>query len=1371
GGGASKLEDEELFVVAEKGGKVALTSTRWQMFSAWQFGLKEGWISRDVEPQGAMFTDRGIYRPGEEIHVKGVIRTVELGEWKIPQAGTRMEIKARCGDGENFIWQKEIELSSFGTFSVKERIPKDVPLGTCWVFVVEDKRRYANTSFWVEEYRAPKFSVVLTPGKKELLMQEPLDVKVDARYYFGSPMSEAPLKWNVFRSPKPLWFEQMPSYVFGERASYWEESGRGGGSEKSTRVAFGSGRIGKGGGYTIALRSIEAPKESAYTYRVEASVTDVDRQAAGGDTQFSIFPSAYLIGLKTPPTYSRANKPTEVSVIITDTKGKPVAGKPAEVWLSRVEWKLIEQKDVTGGYRALSERQEVEVKRCNLKLGILGGVCAFIAEEPGYYIARAEVKDEKGRIHRSQDSLYVLGEGFISWSRNEEQTLELVVDKKLYGVGDTAHILVKSPYPEATALVVVEREGVMSQQVVQLKSSLHELEIPITEEMIPNAFVSVLVMRPRMMKGGIEPGGGAGRPAIHMGLIELKVEKKQKRLTVVVKTGKPTYRPQEEVTVDVEVSDFKGSAADAEVTLYVVDEAVLALTDYKTPDIIESIYSERKLSTVLAEPLLNLVYRRAQEEKGEDEGGDGAQLVSKGIAPRSEFKTTVYFNPSVLTRSGRAQVKFRLPGNMTKFRVMAVAVGKDSRFGKGEAHFQVNKPLLAQPALPRFLRIDDEFEAGVVIHVTDAAVGKAEATVRAQVQGPIQLLRGESRKKVSIIAGKPQEVRFRFLALGEGDAKFIFRVERGKESDGVEQELYVEKAGIPQAYAIYGEIDSGNSEELMKKVEGMRLPEGVLESFGGLDVQLSSTAMGNLEEGFKQLVQYPYGCAEQRASRLIPLIALREIAGLFKLPWPKKGDVASELTSIWNRWRADEPSLRKNAHPDFIIQKNVDELLSLQGLDGGFHYWPSAHCSSPWVSSFVTLSLWRAKEVGFAVSPEKLLQTEKYLEAVLGGRIADCGYWRADIEARVMAAYVLARMQKPKPSYYSELLEQKDKLSAFSKALLAHAMWIGKGERPLAEKLLNELLSKARETAKTVYIEDSRDLESFFGSPVRTTGAVLQTLAVVSPQHPYVTKMVRYLAEDSRRSDGSWSSTQEASFALMGLVDILRQKEGKEPNFVARTLLGDDAVLKKVFKGRSLKAENAQIPMEKLLKSGEAGDSKNLAFEKEGAGVLYYSALLKYMSKQLPETPMERGISVQRWFEPGDKKLQLKKCWAGDRVRVVVRVATRQFRNFVAIEVPLPAGLEAINTSLATSAGLTEPENNRPGWESPFNHVEIRDSKVVLFADELFPGTYEYRFWARATTIGKFILKPAMASLMYQPDVWGSTAGSVFEVLPSGAQP
>ncbi|MCL2012339.1 MAG: MG2 domain-containing protein [Cystobacterineae bacterium] len=1356
-----------LFVVATKGEKVTLTSTRWDMFSAWQFGLEGGWPSQQPEAQGILFTDRGVYRPGDEIHLKGILRYVELGEKKIPE-GARIGVSAHCGGDETYTWKTEVQLSAFGTFSISEHIPKDVPLGTCWVVASDGQQLSVQGSFQVEEYRAPKFALTLKPEKKELLMQEPLNVQVDARYYFGSPMSEAPLKWNVFSRPKPLRFEQHPLYVFGGQSNGYGEDDEEHGAGELSRVASGSGKTGKGGDYAIALRSVDAPKESAYTYTVEAAATDVDRQMAGGSTRLSIFPSAYVVGLKAPSTYPQVNKSAEVSVLVTDITGKPLAGKPVEVVLNRIEWKLIEQKDATGGFRTISERQETEFKHCRLSSAVSGSACEFVASEPGYYVAKAEVKDEQGRVHRTQNSFYVLGEGFISWNRDEEQTLELVVDKQSYGVGDTAHILVKSPYPEATALVMVEGDGIMSKQVVQLQSSLHKLEIPITEEMIPNAFVSVLVMRPRMMKGGIEPGRDAGRPAVRMGLVGFKVEKKEKRLMVSTQTDKSTYGPQEEVTVDVAVADFKGKAVDAEVTLYVVDEAVLALTAYKTPDVIESFYGERRLSTRLAEPLMHLLYMRGQEEKGEDEGGGGGEELKRVMGIRSDFKTTVYFNPSLLMHNGTAQVKFKLPDNMTKFRVMAVAVSKDNRFGKGEAHFQVNKPLLAQPALPRFLRIDDEFEAGIVLHVTEPGMSKAEATVTAQIQGPVQL-RGESSKKVVIVPGKPQEIRFPFLALGEGDAKFIFQVNMGSLSDGVEQELYVEKAGIPQAYALYGEVDGAASKELLKKVEGVKLPEGVLESFGGLELQLSSTSMGNLEEGFKQLVQYPYGCAEQRASKLIPFIALREIAGLFSLPWPDKADAASELSAVWNRWRADEPSLRKNAHPDVVIQKNVDELLSMQALDGGFRYWSSSACSSPWVSSFVTLALWRAREVAFAVPSEKLLQAQKYVEAVLGGRASDCGYWKANMETRVMAAYVLARMHQPKPSYYPELLKQQDKLTTFSKALLAHAMWIGKGDKLQAEKLLKELLSKARETAKTVYIEDSLDVGALFGSPVRTTGAVLQTLALVSPQHPYITKMVRYLAEDSRRRDGSWSSTQEAAFALMGLVDVLRQKEREEPDFVARTLLGDNPVVEKVFKGRSLKAENAQIPMETLLQSGTVGESKNLAFEKEGVGVLYYSALLKYMSKQLPQTPMERGIAVQRWFEPEDKKLQTKKSWAGDRVRVVVRIATHEPRHFVAIEVPLPAGLEAINASLATSVGSFEPTEanaNRLVWASPFNHVETRDSKVVLFADELSPGTYEYRFWARATTIGKFVLKPAMASLMYQPDVWGSTAASVFEVLP-----
>jgi uncharacterized protein YfaS (alpha-2-macroglobulin family) len=260
----------------------------------------------------------------------------------------------------------------------------------------------------------------------------------------------------------------------------------------------------------------------------------------------------------------------------------------------------------------------------------------------------------------------------------------------------------------------------------------------------------------------------------------------------------------------------------------------------------------------------------------------------------------------------------------------------------------------------------------------------------------------------------------------------------------------------------------------------------------------------------------------------------------------------------------------------------------------------------------------------------------------------------------------------------------------------------------------------------------------------------------------------------------------------MALTEVLRTKEKDTPDFKASLAMGAAPLLEGTFKGRSMVTKTKTVPMSELL-SKTSGAEQKLTFKKEGAGVLYYSALLRYAPKQMPTSSLENGLFVQRWFEPYAGGGQTTKFYAGDLVRVRVRVASNQERHWVAFEVPLPAGLEPVDTSLATTARLTRaPDEEQRGvgydaegyedgeggdaegsdfdpWRyrfwSPFNHTEMRDDRVVLFADHLPPGVHVTSFVARATTPGTFVLKPAKGALMYEPEVWGRSEGGSFEVV------
>ncbi|MCC6337564.1 MAG: alpha-2-macroglobulin [Myxococcales bacterium] len=1372
-------------VVAQKDGDLSATANTWSSgVEAYEFGLSQGWEGETPESTGFLFTDRGIYRPGDEVFIKGVVRYRTLGELRSPAAGSLVTVAVSDSRGEK-VKAENVKVTKFGTFSTKVTIPKEAPTG---YFRVEARGSApggnveTSSSFRVEEYRAPQFRVDVETPKKSLVAGDVFEGSVFARYLFGGAMNDAQVKWSAHKSSTSFHAEIAPDFTFSQETWWWDDNHP---EDASGFFASGEGRVDSKGAFAVKAGTTDAPGEKPYEYTLEAEVTDVNRQTVAGRASVTVHPGQYYVGLRSPSYFMSVGNEYNLETQVVDTAGQRAKGRALTVTVTSRTWKSVKKKDASGGFSTVSEPVELEVKKCALTSADAVVPCAFKPDKAGFYIVRGTVKDDQGRTHSSSLGVYATGSDWVAWQRTDTDRVELITDKTTYDVGDVAKVLIKSPYPEAKAMVTVEREGVLSRRLVDLKGSVVTVDVPITEDMVPNVFAGVLIMRPRVAQGGVETGDDPGRPNARIGLVKLGVERKTKRLAVTVKTDKMDYQPRDTVNVSIDVKDAAGKPASGEVTLYVVDEAVLRLTGYQTPDPIAAIFPERPLSVRLGEPLLHLVRKKSYGEKGEPSGGGGGRGEGGGF--RSDFKTTVLFNPTLELADGAAKTSFKLPDNLTTFRLMAVVITQSDRFGSGESSIQVNMPVMALPALPRFARVGDAFEAGVVVHKHGAAAG--DVTVTAEVQGGASLT-GPASQTVPVADGAPKEVRFAFKALAPGKATFRFKATAGGASDGVEEKIPLELPVELDAVATYGDTTG-------ERVEGIVPPKDVYEEQGGLTVSMASTSLGGFDQGFQQLIEYPYGCLEQQASRLVPFIALREIAGQFGVPWPgpdaKKQAKENEANAWLDTYLFPTLDVSDKKHPDEVINSTVKSILALQDGDGSFRYWPSSWCASSWTSAYATLTLARAKEVGFTVPADRLARAEGFLNKVVGGSCHPCELW-CDDETRVFAAYVLARMQKPKASSYAEFYARREKLSLFGRALLANAMFVGGGDRADAKALLQELLNFAKESPRGVHLEEvnSRTYATYFQSDTRTTGVVLQALTDISPDHPYVGKMTKYLT-GVRQGDGQWRSTQEAAFSLMALTEVLRTKERETPDFKASVAMGAAPLLEEAFKGRSMVTKTKALPMKELL-SKAAGAEQKLIFKKEGTGVLYYSALLKYAPKQLPTSSLDNGLFVQRWFEPYAGGGQTTKFYAGDLVRIRVRVATNQERHWAAFEVPLPAGLEPVDTSLATTAKLTrapdeeerdvgyEDEGYEDGYEgsaeggdfddpwrysfwTPFNHTEMRDSRVVVFADHLPPGVHVTSFVARATTPGTYILKPAKGELMYEPEVWGRSEGGSFEVV------
>ncbi|CAM4019125.1 alpha-2-macroglobulin [Corallococcus sp. ZKHCc1 1396] len=1379
----SSWETPWAMVSAQKDTDVGVTLSTWQGgMSPGAFSLMSAWDGLTPEGLGFVFADRGIYRPGDEVMLKGVTRYRQLGVLKSPPAGSKAQVTVTSSRGEK-VFQGEAAITKYGTFSANMKLGADAPLGfydvAATLKIAGETVSYGGM-FRVEEYRAPQFRVDVAVPQQHVAAGEALTARVEARYLFGGAMGNSQVRWSVGRVSSFFTPPGNEAFTFGVNTWWWDDEQP---EHSSETFATGDGRTDATGQLALALGTAETPGGKTWEYTLEAEVEDVNRQRIANRNLITVHPADVYAGLRMLSTgFAEAGKEVALELVAVTPAGQRQEGIAVDVNVKRREWKSIRKKGDGGQYFTVTEPVELEVSKCSVKSAATPQACRFTPALPGLYVLEAVATDAKGRKATTRDSLYVTGSGWVSWQRNDTDRIDLVADKQLYDVGDTAKILVKSPYPEAEALVTVEREGVLSVRRVKLKGSATALDIPLGDGAIPNVFVGVVLVRGRVESAkGIESGDDPGRPAVRVGYTELKVEKKQKRLSVALTPDAQDKRPRDKVTVNVAVKDAAGKGAKSEVTLWAVDEGVLRMTGYQAPDPVEQLFPLRGLSVRIGEPLIHLVLRKLYGEKGSRPGGSGGSDTS-GSGFRSNFKTTAVFQSVETDDQGLAKVEFTLPDNLTTFRIMAIAVTDADRFGVGESKVQVAKPLLALPALPRMVRVGDKAEAGVVIHTTNPAIKEAKVTAHltgVRVEGPAE-------KTVTLVDGKAREVRFTFVAEQPGTAVLRFSVAGGGETDGVEQKIPVQLPVGLEAVATYGDTTS-------ERVEGLKPPGGVRPGVGGLTVTMASTVMGGFEESMNQLVDYPYGCLEQMSSRLVPFVALRELSGKFGVAWTG-GSEEQKQEFVRGFLSDDAMKTQGTLDPDAVVMATVRKIEALQSHEGGFRFWASSECSSPYASAYATLALARAKEVGYAVNEAGLAKAKKFLaDKVAAGVCTPCGSGCAapNMETRVFALYTLARTGSPRPSYYNELFEKRQSLPLFSQAMLTDAIFVGKGNRAQGQRLLQELLNKAQETAAGVHFQetDAKTYAPLWSSDTRTTALVLQTLVGITPDHPYVSKMGRYLAS-AREGDGRFRNTQEAAFTLMALSDVVRRKETAVPEFEAVVKLGGQVIASADFKGRDLGVKTVQVPVEKL---GTADKAQPLTFGVNGTGNLYYGALLRYAPAVMPLDPMDRGLIVQRWFEPYDGGGQAKAARAGELVRVRVRVATPMRRHFVVVDVPLPAGLEAVDTSLATTAKLPGPvgsgEEEGPGegydyesgedlsetdapaspwvtrfW-SPFNHTEMRDDRVMFFADELPPGVHVTSFVARATTPGDFVLKPAKAEEMYAPEVFGRSEGGRFPVL------
>ncbi len=1391
--GSMDWDNPTMLFVAEKDGDMGATWSKWNdgiapgMFdSVWT-----NWQGTKPSGVGELFTERGIYRPGDPLYVKGVSRYFKNGVLYAPVENARVHVEIEDPNDKVF-FKKDLKLSAYGTFDLTTTLPKDRPLGRYYIRATikqggKNVSMNLTTSFRVEEYRAPQFQVDVVAPSDHAIAGNPLKATVQARYLFGGAMNDAVVQWTAQRSQTSFEPPKNQGFTFGNHVWGWDD---GEPVDASSQAAKGEGRVDATGAFYIDGGKLETPGNLTWSYDIEADVTDVNRQHIANRTSITVHPADASVGVRlVKDGFASVGKEVKAEFVAAAPDGSRMEGLEITSKVMRREWKSIRKKGVGGQWFTTSEPVEEEVKVCDaVKSAAEPVACTFKPEKPGLHLIEAVVKDSAGRTHKTRQSFYVVGKGFVAWQQNDDKTLELVSDKDKYDVGETAKILIKSPWPKAEALVTVERVGIMMQRRISIQDSAVSVSIPLKEYHIPNAFVSVTMVRGRakdeagapVFKAGADD---AGRPDIRVGYLRINVENKSKRLKVSVKSDKEEYKPRDTVNLSVQVDDHQGHGRQSEVLVWAVDEGVLRLTNYSIPDLVNVVHSARGLSVKNADSMLKLLIAQLYGEKGETVGGSGGKDGS-GSGLRSRFVTSPLFKTVETDANGLANVSFELPDNLTTYRLMALAVTKKDLFGSGDSKLVVSKPLLAMPSLARFALSGDTVEAGVVLH--RRGTGTAQVTVKATAQG-VELLE-DAVKTVTIESGKPREVRFRYRAVRPGEASLRFDIESGGDSDAVLQKFPVSLPVQREAVATSG----STADEI---TEGIQVPEGVLTDRGGLELTFSSTLLGGFDAGMRQLIEYPYGCAEQLSSRLIPFVVLRTLYGKYGVPYQAPEGEPNPM-AVW----LGQDSLLKHGSkdPDEVVKATITAIEALQMSNGGFRYWPDSKWPSADGSVYATLALGRAAEVGYSVKKEVLDKAKKFLAAeIASGTFRYCPWsfcGTVSKETRVFALYALARLGAPQASYYPTFFKDRAKLAMDSRAMLADAIAVtGHDDAAMAQTIFDELTAMAQETPTEIHFSttSSEGISEGWSSPVRTNALILQTMADLKPEHPWLAKLTKYLMT-ARRPNGEYRNTQEAAFALMALGEVSRATEKEAPDFTARAIMGEsNEVASHEFKGHSMKVEHKNVAMADLVKDAN-GAAQSLKLKRDGqAGTLRYTARLTYYPRKMATEPLERGITVQRWFEPWQGGGQARGFKAGELIRLKARVASPMDRVYVVVNIPLPAGLEAVDTSLASTAKLpgsdaksgnsgegefdgecegedcggSDDVDEDMGFYSPFGHTELRDDRILTFADELPAGVHTLEFPVRATTPGTFQLMPAQAELMYAPEVFGRSDGGTFTVV------
>lgn len=1259
--------------------------------------------TRDYRSKGCeafVFTDRGIFRPGETLHARTLLRNADF----TAPAAFPVVFQIIKPDGRLF---KEITAmpNAFGAAEVETVMPDYLPTGryTIRLRVPQAKEDLGATTFLLEDFVPPQIRVTVTTDQERIAADGKLKANIFAEHLFGAPA--AGLKANIKCLYTPVAFtpKQWSDYQFGaQTTAYW-------GREETNPFVMKPQDIdaltldAEGKASADIATAIPANAPGPIQALVQASVFEQSGRAITATKKAVIDPYPFYIGIKRAPgAWYKSGTSHKLSVITVRPDGETCKPEKAlTVRISRLDWNYSYKRSPSGGYNYEGHKVVTLLKEETLDLSSGAAEYSFIPT--GYGQNEISISDPaSGSV--SSFSFYASDyeQSWTTTQRDQPDSLTLKLDKPEYLAGDTAKLTIQAPFA-GTALLTIESDKVLQSRVILLEKNTAEVDVEVKDTYAPNVHCTVSVIRPAVAES-VWKGHRA------FGSLPLKVSPRKHRINVALEVPL-TILPQSKLKTRILLKDDAGQPVDGEVTLVAVDEAICMLTSFKTPSPLAWLYELRRLGvdshdvySELMEVVDAAVLTMKSHPGGDgDEAADGeAERLTKRLNPikANRFKPVSLWASKIAVTNGVAEVEMDVPEFTGELRVMAIACNA-RQVGSAQGMVKVKRPLIVQPSLPRFLAPGDECLMDVTVF---NEIGK-DITAKLQITcgGPLSTRLNE--QSIAIKKGASASVSIPMVA-GNLPGKALCTVsceaETVKYSDTIE--IAVRPPISAEVIADSGSLAPGKSVEI--RAPANWLPESVLRH-----VQVSKEPTLELGHGLQYLMRYPYGCIEQTTSGAFPLLYLPDLAN-----------------------RTFDKNMGKDHVRDYVMA-GVWRILSMQQGHGGFSYWPGFNEPCPWGTSYATHFLIEAKKAGYEIPQGSLDRALKVLRDGLESSSNESGNNAWLYDQRAYACYVLAIAGKPEYAWQTRMLEMKDKLSYYARLMNASALLV-QGEPKRAVALLKELgLPGAGE----------RDQGGCFNSSNRNAALLLSAWLDIDPNHEDVMKLVQFLSK--AKINGYWGTTQDNAMVLMAL--------GKYAQRIKRESLAFKGLIT-LPNGTTESFDHTKDRKWEVARE----ETGIITLTNQGPGNLFYSFQAEGVPIDLPEyykklTAKNRGMSVEReWLDDEGNPIDITKVKQNDLVvaRITLNPNGHSYDN-IAIEDLLPAGLEIENPNLDTAQNL-------PWLKDKFDWCarrDIRDDRMLLFTRPV-SGRSVFCYLARAVTPGKYIVPPVSAECMYEPEVRSVTS-------------